>query len=120
MESGDCPLFGQLDEHVRAFDRHRKRLLADRRCKTVLPGRDVVLPAVPGACHDGSIERAFCHRPSGVSADTVHRVELTVDIEQCDNAAGCCEFLAVARLHIIHTRNSNSLSHVEFLDMPEH
>ena len=52
----------------------------DRAVELVLPGPDVVLPAVPRAAQDRVLEPAFTERPSEMEARVLRREELAADV----------------------------------------
>ena len=82
--------------------RTSKRGCTMRWIELMLAGRDVELPAVPGAGHDAPVERALAQRSALVRANAVQRIERALDVEQAPRCG--------LRPHSSRPRRAGSLS----------
>lgn len=71
----------------------------------------IVLPAVPRAGHDATVEFPVSHRSARVSTDSVDRVKCAVDIEQRDDSTTCRDFESRTRRHVLSSGKLNSFAH---------
>src|SRR3972149_1235628 len=74
----------KLDQNIRPFDLHGEAGNLHRRVLDVGPGGHIVLPAVPGAGHDGAVHIAFSEGAAVMQAGVVERVELPLHVIQGD------------------------------------
>src|SRR5262249_26245248 len=71
----------------------------------------VVLPAVPGAGHDGALELTFTERPAAVQAGVVDGVEGARPVEKGDLLATDRDALAGSGRHVAHLRDLHEVRH---------
>src|SRR5262245_57729559 len=83
---GDAPTRARsdADEDGVAFDLHIVAVDALALVHRVDAGRDVVLPAVPGAGDDHALELALAERAAAMEARVVDRVKGAADVEERD------------------------------------
>src|SRR5262249_42476307 len=109
------------------LDRDRVRHDPDARVEQRPSGRDVVLPAVPGAAQYPALEPvlelvdprgqrrprhlAEAHPRTLVSADVLERVVLAAEIEAPDLAPLDLQDLASAQRYVLHRRDQVLLGH---------
>ena len=82
----------QLRKDFSVFDRNGKRLLSNIFGEAVPTSRCIILPAVPWAGHDATVELAVTDRSACMGAYSVDGVKRAVDIEQSYNPPARCDF----------------------------
>jgi len=87
---------GDIDPHAAVFHLRRESRLEDVAIQLLLAASDVELPAMPGAGHDTAGKLAFAERSALMRTDAVERKELSVDVEQRDNAVADDHFQRAA------------------------
>jgi hypothetical protein len=100
-----------FDEYVVAFNGNLEWLLADRGRQAMSPCVDVVLPAVPRAGDNASVERSFSDRTAGVCADSVNRPDVFIDLEQSDDSPAGCDFQTGVRRDFVQGGDSVFFRH---------
>jgi hypothetical protein len=84
-------LFLDADAHFSVVDLDVVGAELDREVELVLPGADVVLPAVPGTREDAVLESALAERPLEVEAVPLDGVEAAVAVRERDVLVACAD-----------------------------
>jgi hypothetical protein len=105
---------GDLDLAV--LDANRVGLELDRAVELVLAGPDVVLPAVPGAAQDVTLQPALAKGPLEMEAVTLQREDLVADPGKRDVLLADTDAGQRSRLDLVGLRDSHkSLCHHSIL-----